>query len=598
MLLRELKRYAEERMKDVPPTLYIRTPVRYIIDLSIDGRLLSTTPIDTADPASRTSRRGVPRLVPQIQRAAGIKPLLLVDKADYVLGYFLASDDQTAAERERKERRVAACHAAYLDLLERCAIATGEPTVSAVLTFLRSAPLERMSLGPDFDPGGLTVFRVDGVFPAELPTVQRFWAADNAPDANDPDTHVMQCIVCGEERPVLQRLQAKIKGVPGGQTAGTSIISANNAAFESYGLHASLIAPTCADCGEKFTLALNELLKEELSHRVLGGSVMVCWTRQDIQFDFLGSFFDPAPAQFFDLIDAFWHPKSAIPDVDETAFFAATLSGSGGRTVVRDWMDTTVGEVERRLGAWFSHQSIVTEYGEPARHLGPYALAAATVRDLKDVPATVPRIFLRAAVTGTPLPWNLLAAAVHRCRVEQRVTRQHAALIKLVLQSNEPPTEEETMVQLNPEHPSAAYQCGRVLAILEEIQRAAMPGVNATIVDRFYGTASTAPASVFSRLLRGAQPHLSKLERDRRGAYVALQGRLEEILGHLSGFPTTLSLREQGLFALGYYHQRAFDRAQARATRERQLADEPVATEAMNGSADETIVERGTDNDR
>ncbi len=258
MLLRELKRYAEERMEDVPPTLYNHTPVRYVIDLTADGRLLSTTPIDTADPASRTSRRGVPRQVPQIQRAAGIKPLLLVDKADYVLGYFSATEDQSAAERERKGQRVAACHAAYLDLVERCAIATGEPAAASVLTFLGNAPLDRLVLSPDFDPSGLIAFRVDGVFPVELPSVQRFWAAENAPDTNDAGTRVMQCIVCGEKRPVLDRLQAKVKGVPGGQTSGTSIISANEVAFESYGLHASLIAPTCADCGEKFTLALNE----------------------------------------------------------------------------------------------------------------------------------------------------------------------------------------------------------------------------------------------------------------------------------------------------------------------------------------------------
>ena len=155
------------------------------------------------------------------------------------------------------------------------------------------------------------------------------------------------------------------------------------------------------------------------------------------------------------------------------------------------------------------------------------------------------------------------------------------------------------MVQLNPEHASAAYQCGRALAILEEIQRAAMPGVNATIVDRFYGTASTAPASVFPRLVRGARPHLAKLERDRRGAHIALQeGLIEEILGHLAGFPTTLRLREQGLFALGYYHQRAFDRAQARAARDRRTGEEQTLSDALVITDDGTTVEKGTDDGR
>lgn len=128
------------------------------------------------------------------------------------------------------------------------------------------------------------------------------------------------------------------------------------------------------------------------------------------------------------------------------------------------------------------------------------------------------------------------------------------------------------MVRLDPAHPEPAYHCGRLLAVLEQAQRLAVPGVKATIVDRFYGTASAAPASVFSRLLRGAQPHLAKLERDRPNAYQALQRRLEAIMAVLTGFPSTLTLEQQGLFALGYYHQRAYDRAQARAASERRKA--------------------------
>lgn len=136
------------------------------------------------------------------------------------------------------------------------------------------------------------------------------------------------------------------------------------------------------------------------------------------------------------------------------------------------------------------------------------------------------------------------------------------------------------MIQLDSDNPSPAYRCGRLLAVLEEIQRRALPGVKATIVDRFFGTASSAPASVFGRLIRGAQPHLSKLERDQRGAYVALQRRLEDVQAGLAaaGFPRVLSLEDQGIFALGYYHQRAFDRAQAREAVERRN-NEAAATD-------------------
>jgi CRISPR-associated protein Csd1 len=248
--------------------------------------------------------------------------------------------------------------------------------------------------------------------------------------------------------------------------------------------------------------------------------------------------------------------------------------------VVRDWIDTTVGEAQRHVSRWFERQAVVGSFGERPRPLGLFALAAATVRDAnKDLAPPTPRLLLRAALMGTPLPTSLLHQAVRRNRADQGVTRQRAALIKLVLRSQERETEEDSMVQLNPDEPRAAYQCGRLLAILEQAQRLAIPGVKASIVDRYYGTASSAPGSVFPTLLRGAQAHLGKLERDRPSAWGALQRRLEEILGRVRTFPRTLTLEDQGLFALGYYHQRAFDRAQAREAAERRRAGAADANE-------------------
>ena len=106
----------------------------------------------------------------------------------------------------------------------------------------------------------------------------------------------------------------------------------------------------------------------------------------------------------------------------------------------------------------------------------------------------------------------------------------------------------------------AAYHCGRLFAELEEIQKAAIPGINAGISDKFFGAASTAPASVFGQLLGGAQDHLGKLRRTREGAYYGAEKRLEEILAELTDFPKTLSLHDQALFSLGYYHHRAAKR--------------------------------------
>ncbi|HLZ71305.1 MAG TPA: type I-C CRISPR-associated protein Cas8c/Csd1 [Dehalococcoidia bacterium] len=581
MLLQRLKDYADECMQ-LPPPLYSETPIRYVIELNEDGTPRSRIPTDTSDPKDPRAKRGQRRLAPQVQRANVIRPLLLADKADYTLGM---------GGEGAKPERVAACHVAYLDLLQRCADATDEPDVQAIQQFLGDDPASQLELPEDFDTSGLITFSVwrgyAASFPIDLPSVRAFWFSVNDPDAKG-DASRMQCLICGQERPVLERLQGKIKGVPGGQTAGTAIISANAAAFESYGLEASLIAPTCGDCGEKFTKAANELIASEQNRIILGGAAFIFWTRQPVPaFSFRSFLTEPKPEEVRDLLRTL-RSGGLPPAVDATKFYATVLSSSGGRCVVRDWIDTTVGEAAAHLAAWFERQRIVDAFGAEPPPLGVYRLAGATVRELKDVAPTTPRALLEAALDGTPVPASLLFQAVRRNRAEQRVTHPRAALIKLVLlsQRHDSELQEGEMVRLDPAHPNAAYHCGRLLAVLEEVQRLALPGIKATIVDRFFGTASSAPGSVFGRLVRGAQPHLGRLDRDRHGAYLALQRRLEEVQGALDGYPRVLNLEEQGLFALGYYHQRAFDREQARLAAERRRAGQAVsAAEAAYAEA-------------
>ena len=554
-MLPQLCDYA--RRLDLPPPLYGKRPVRYIVELDASGRLLNPQPTDIADPGDRSTRNGVRRLVPTVQRAVSIKPLLLADNAEYSFG--LARDPA-------KQARVDRAHAAYLDLVNRCASDTGDSAVQAVADFLNEDPREQLGLDDDFDRSANITFRVGHELPIDAPAVQQFWAREHDP-ARAKGAVIGQCLVCGNQRPVLKRLQNKLKRVPGGRTAGTALISANAKAFESYGLDASLIAPTCGQCAELFTTGLNDLLASETQRTALGGAAFVYWTREDVgDFNPLTMFTRPDPGQVQALLESVFMRRESA-HFDDTPFYALSLSGSGGRAVVRDWIDTTVGDVRENLARWFRQQRIVGRNGESPAPVGLYALAAATVRDAnKDLSPLTPRALVRAALVGTPLPPNLLSEAMRRNSAEQDITRPRAALIRAVLRSQGRIAKEDGMIQLDEKSRDPAYRCGRLLAVLESAQYAAL-GITA-ITDRFYGAASSAPASVFGRLLRGAQPHLSKLERDRPGAYHALQQRLEEVMAGLKGFPKTLDMEDQGLFALGYYHQRAHDRAQARARRE------------------------------
>jgi CRISPR-associated protein Csd1 len=563
MLLEKLSEYADRL--DLPPTMYLKTPIRWLIDLDQEGNFLGFV---ATEGKGGKNDRGKEFLAPHAARSSGVKAKLLADNGEYVLGI------ARAESKPEWVKRVKECHRQFVELVKKSVEATHEPAVMAVYQFLERLPASALSLPEGFDSGHVLTFRVDGTLPIDLPSVRQFWAstATGAGDDVAESAEVqMQCLICGDLRQPLKRLPFKIKRIPGPQTSGLALISANAPAFESYGLEASLIAPTCHECSERFSVAANELIANERTHLTVGPLVYLFWTKEEHGFSVASLLSNPEPDEIRALIRAAFSGQEIATEVDVTPFYATAFSASGARVVVRDWLDTTVAEAKRHLARYFALQRLVERDGQEGRPLGLYALAASTVRDTnKELSPNVPKTLLHMALKGGSLPLWLLFQAVKRNRAEQRVTRNRAALIKMVLQSQSPTVQEDAMVELDPINRNPAYLCGRLLAVLEAVQRAAIPGANTTITDRFFGSASSAPASVFGPLLRGAWAHLSKLRRERPGTYEALKRKLEDIQVGLSAFPKTLNLDEQGFFSLGYYHQCAADRAGARAYRQAQ----------------------------
>ena len=107
---------------------------------------------------------------------------------------------------------------------------------------------------------------------------------------------------------------------------------------------------------------------------------------------------------------------------------------------------------------------------------------------------------------------------------------------------------------LNENTNEKAYVLGRTFAVLEAIQEDGNPGINTTIKDRYYNSASTTPASVFPILIRLKNSHIRKLEKQKKSVK-EYEEILTDLFGRIENFPIRLSLEEQGNFALGYYHQ-------------------------------------------
>ena len=576
MLLEKLCEYSERL--ELPPPMYIKTRIRWILDLDRTGSFLGF--VSTSSETAGKKDRGKEFQAPYTLRSSGVAAKLLADNAEYVLGICRAKS---------KPHRVAECHQGFVNLVKECAESTGEPDVKAVLTFLGAADPTKMPLPENFDPADILTFRVQGRLPIELDSVKHFWASsaahaeplDGAEQKGEP---LSQCLICGRSRPAVKRLPFKIKRIPGGQTSGNALISANVPAFESYGLEASLIAPTCQECGERFSKALNSLIEGAPTHIAIDPILYVFWTKEEIPFNLASLLQNPEPEEVKALITSVFAGKRAALDIDSTPFYAAALSASGARVAVRDWIDTTLANAKRNLSHYFVLQRIVDRDGTDGKPIGLYPLAASTLsKARRELPPNVPKALLSVALKGGRLPTWLLYEAVKRNRAEQSVTRPRAALIKMVLLSQSDWNQEVNMERLNAGNSNSGYICGRLMGVLEAVQRAALPGLNATITDRFFGTASSAPAYVFPRLVRGAQAHLTKLRKEKRGTFEALQRRLEEVMAGLPAFPKVLTLEDQGLFGLGYYHQRAADRAAAIAAKEARESEGKENPEQVGG---------------
>lgn len=137
----------------------------------------------------------------------------------------------------------------------------------------------------------------------------------------------------------------------------------------------------------------------------------------------------------------------------------------------------------------------------------------------------------------------------------------------------------------------AAYNCGRLLALFDDLQMRAhdyqLEG--AGVVERYYGAASSAPNSAFGILWRLHQHHLKKVSRQGdkgRAAAEAIKRKIAEIAALFPQpaplqppqFPRTFSLQQQGRFALGFYQQKAADDAARRAHQAKQGDAQPNKT--------------------
>ena len=375
----------------------------------------------------------------------------------------------------------------------------------------------------------------------------------------------------------------KIEGLTGvgGLSMGDALASFDKEAFCSFGLEQGANAAMSEQMVKTYTTALNDLIKHH--SRPLPGVKVVYWYsgRVEPEDDVLADLFGgtdfgeeaseqaearaaskqeaaQAESRAARLLDAIRTGQRA--DLADCRYYALTLSANSGRVVIRDWMEGPFKELAESVDHWFRDLCIVSRDGQriiTSHKFG--AVLAAPLRDLKDAPAPLVAVMWRCAVKRQAIPHQVMAQTLNRVRLDfiQNEPPRHARLGLLKAYC----LREERIPNMNAalkEHETnAAYLCGRIMAILARIQIKAMPNVGAGLVQRYYAAASATPALVLGRLVRNAQiAYLPKIESD--GLRRWFENQLADVWSRLSQAPPrVLTLEEQTLFAMGYYHQLA-----------------------------------------
>jgi CRISPR-associated protein Csd1 len=557
--------------------------IGYALVISSDGKLIDVTIVD-AD-------LDVPK-DPTTTRTSGISSMFLWDKTAYVLGLAPEQKKRTADE-----------HAAFKALQREIIGTTSDEGLIAVLAFLSNWEPDRPRIegfGKDII-GANVAFRLDGVpgFVHERQVARELWvqhlARQDAPNGS--------CLVTSEHGRIAMT-HPTLGGVRGAQSSGASIVSFNQESFKSYGKDQGANAPVSERAAFAYTTVLNDLLSKDSKQKVqIGDATTVFWAESDDAtvanqaeqaFAWLLAPSSPADADARETtllkthMDAFAKgrplPNTELKLDPATRFYILGLSPNAARLSVRFWEMTTLGGLGQ---AFYQHWQDLRIDTPPARGTPP-SIPALTLRtaparrdrqdnikfSFDDVSPLLSGELMRAVLTGTRYPGALLSNLVMRVRTDGVLDRIRVSLIKATIvramRLEQRLPKEDYLVRTDPNDPNTARRLGRLFAVLERAQLAALgDNINTTIKDKFLGAAAATPGQVFVGLIKNAQHHTKRLRNGHADAGWIKDSNharrvgfgLERDIGSLwgsfnEGLPPQQSIEEQGLFFVGYYQER------------------------------------------
>lgn len=613
-MLHHIVEYAKTHVKDSEPG-FTKRSIHWLLHISPEGQYLNIEPHSERKKGKAPGKQREERCPDMRHMRAGRDAKRAHFLVENTLAAALYVKDKETGFKIQKDETAVRRNAYFKKLLHDAGKAV-PLLIPAAEFFSSESETERLRLA--LGANGATkddwlMFRVGSDFnPLQDDAVLDWWRSWLAKDvpAKAAFTKLAKSggrtvdLVSGELVDPLGR-HPPVEGLKdvGGSQPRIPLVCFDKQAFGSYGLKEGANASMSAINAQLYADGLTHLLRA--SHRIAGARVAY-WYRKPVPREedplaFLTGLYTEEQMEAGALASAKGLLKSIEdgkkPGLLSNQYFAMTLSGAAGRVMVRDWMEGDFKELVANIKDWFSDleviaitgkksapnqklETVVTsllaerrpsqKYGDWVKPIGParWQLLHAAIQHqripslvIERLAALMPAFLISDGVQRVLLPGRDRseddAIGLTVCRLYARMGLIKAYFVRLN------PGDDMTMTAyLNHEHPAAAYHCGRLLAVLANLQREALGDVGANVVQRFYTGFSQTPGLLFGRLIANAQNHLASVRKTKFGLVWWYEGLIAEINGRLGdGAPRILDLEGQGLFALGYYQQLAQLRA-------------------------------------
>lgn len=569
MILKALYDYYNRCGDDIVPMDMAYVDFYYSIVLDEKGNFIRLEPLG--------GDSGLPLLTfrPEERTSAPV-PHCMGDHAGYILGLkeVKAKDNfDYAKEMTRNEKTLTAFKK---DIENYFNILPNNSFVQAIHAFYKKFSLETINaIKHDSHWGDFCKYLAKNITFSVI-GINGYAASDNEilqvkKQSKSNENKKAVCLITGvKEKPVNTTYSSFILG---GKSNAKLVAFQVNSGYDSYGKKMGLNAPISEEAEFKYTTALLKLLSKNSRNKFrIGDRSFIFWASSNSEaaeqtegslFDLLGyteEEVDDPNAKIEQVRKVFTAIYSgSLKTSLEDRFYILGLAPNSARIAVVYWSECSLKEFAGKILCHFEDMKIKDTRIDKKPYMGIKSMLAAVTLNGKQSEATpnLPEAVVKSIFQGTPYPFTLFSACIRRIRAESgnkdaiRIARM--AIIKAYLNRiNDNNKKIETM--LDKSNTNQGYLCGRLFAVLENLQYAA--NKQDSIRSGYMNAAASTPSAVYPTILKLSNSHYSKLAKDKKGLAIYFDNQKKEIMAQISDFPDTLDLSDQGRFFLGYYHQK------------------------------------------